>query len=274
MGFGLDELLACLELRLTGAGEYEATNYPLAYRRIFGGQLMAQGIRCLHESGNGKRVKSITQHFPREGDVEAPINYRVETAHEGRTFATSTVRARQGDRTIGLMVASLHAPEAGVERTDPGPDVLPPGQAAATALPVIPWEVRMVEGGSLTDPEQRPARLRFWMRVPALGDLADADRAWVHQALLAHASEPTLIGTALFPLEGISQADAQARFTSAVTTHSLWFHSEVRMDDWVLVDQHSPTMSGSRAFGRADVWNRAGRLVASVAQESLVRMRG
>lgn len=272
MGFNLSDLVATLDVRRLGADVYEGTNYPLAYRRIFGGQVMAQGIRCLHETAGGKQVKSITQYFPREGDVDEPITYRVDKAHEGRTFATSAVRAQQGERTIGVMTASLHAPEPGLERTQCAPDVVPPGWAKAVDLSVLPWDVRVVDGGELNDPTPREASYRFWMRIPELGDVADLDQQWVHQALLAHASEPTIIGTALFPLDGVSQADAQVKFTSAVTTHSIWFHTDVRMDDWVLVDQQSPTMNGSRVFGRSDVWTRDGRLVASVAQESMVRM--
>lgn len=271
MGFSLSDLVSTLDLRRIGADVFEGSNYPLSYRRIFGGQVLAQGIRCLHESADGKQVKSITQYFPREGDVTEPITYRVDKAHEGRTFATSAVRAQQGERTIGVMTASLHAPEPGPERTQPAPDVVPPGRAEAIENPILPWEVRVVDGGSLSDPTPRDPTYRFWMRIPDLADVADVEQQWVHQALLAHASEPTIIGTALFPLEGVSQADAQVKFTSAVTTHSMWFHTEVRMDDWVLVDQHSPTMNGNRVFGRSDVWTREGRLVASVAQESMVR---
>lgn len=273
MGFSLSDLVATLDVRQMGADVFEGSNYPLAYRRIFGGQVLAQGIRCLHESAGGKQVKSITQYFPREGDVDETITYRVDKAHDGRTFAASAVRAQQGERTIGVMTASLHSPEPGIERTLPAPDVVPPGWAEAMDNPILPWDVRVVEGGSLTDPTPREPSYRCWMRIPDLADVADVDQQWVHQALLAHASEPTIIGTALFPLEGVSQADAQVKFTSAVTTHSIWFHSDIRMDDWILVDQQSPTMNGSRVFGRADVWTRDGRLVASVAQEAMVRFR-
>ncbi len=273
MGLSLSDLLATLDVRRLGADVYEGSNYPLTYRRVFGGQVLAQGIRCLHESGGGKQVKSITQYFPREGNVEEPITYRVDQAHDGRTFATSSVRAHQGERTIGVMTASLHAPEAGPERTLPAPDVVPPGWAKAVEMTLLPWDVRVVDGGDLSDPSPREASYRFWMRIPDLADVADADQQWLHQALLAHASEPTFIGTALFPLDGVSEADAQVKFTSAVTTHSMWFHADVRMDDWVLVDQQSPTMNGNRVFGRCDVWTRDGRLAASVAQESMVRFR-
>lgn len=255
MGFNLADLIASLDVRRMGADVYEGTHYDLGHRRIFGGQLLAQGVRSLHESSGGKQIKSITQYFPRPGYVDEPVTYRVDTAHDGRTFATRAVRAQQGERTIGVMTASLHTPEAGIERTEVGPDVVPPGWARRAEIDLLPWEVRVLDDGDLRDPADAspPPSHRFWMRVPDLadhGDAAGADQQWLHQALLAHASAATAPGT--------------------VTTHSIWFHASVRMDQWLLVDQHSPTMSGGRVFSRADLWTVDGRLVASVAQESTV----
>ena len=98
------------------------------------------------------------------------------------------------------------------------------------------------------------------MRTPSISTLGAEDDDWTHQALLAHATDLTVIGTALLPVEGLSQADTGTRFHSAVTSQTLWFHESFRMDDWVLVDQHSPVLAGSRAFGRGDVWTHDGRL--------------
>jgi acyl-CoA thioesterase-2 len=104
------------------------------------------------------------------------------------------------------------------------------------------------------------------MRVPT-----DNDDAWMHQALLAHATDLTVIGTALLPIDGVSQADTGTRIQTAVTSHSLWFHQPFRLNDWLLIDQASPVMSAGRSFGRGDVWTHDGRLVASFAQEAMVR---
>lgn len=105
------------------------------------------------------------------------------------------------------------------------------------------------------------------MRAPGA-----ADEQWLHQALLANATESTVIGTALLPLEGISQADAGVKFASAVTSHSMWFHAPVDLDEWPLIDQDSPVIGSGRAFGRADIWSQDGTLVASLVQESMVRL--
>ena len=273
MPLTLTDIIGCLDLRRVGDDEYEASNYSMAYPRIFGGQLLAQSVRALTESGAGKAVKSFTQHFPREGDPNEPVTYRVSTIQSGRSFATCSVAIVQGDRTIGSVAASLHTPEDAPGRWDAAPSVTAPEDAEPSTVGGIPWETRIVEGGSLGDPTPRPAVFRFWMRAPELASIADVSQQWVHQALLAHASDSTVIGTALLPVEGLSQADAHKRFTSAVTSHSMWFHGPLRLDDWVLVDQHGPIIDGSRGFGRADVWTRDGRLVASLAQESLIRMR-
>jgi acyl-CoA thioesterase-2 len=132
---------------------------------------------------------------------------------------------------------------------------------------MVPWETRIVGGVSLGDPSVGPAELQLWMRTPSLPDDVS-----LHHALLAHATDLTLIGTALRPVPGLSQADAQVKYASAVTSHSLWFHQDFRMDEWLLLDQKAPILSGGRAFGRGDVWAQDGRLVASFAQESMIRM--
>ena len=272
MTLDLTTLLSCLELRQVDPDKYEGDNYPLAYPRVFGGQLLAQGIKALQLSGDTKSVKSFTFLFPREGDPATPVRYAVETVQAGRTFSTCTVTATQGDRVVGVMCASLHAQETGPERQDPAPDVSPPESGIPTDLGIVPWEVRVIDGGDLRDPTPRPAVFRFWMRASQLAGLPGANHDTVHQALLAHASDPTVIGTALLPMEGLSQQDTNVTIPTAVTSHSMWFHAPFRLHEWVLVDQHSPVLRGGRAFGRADVWTRDGLLVASLAQESMVRL--
>jgi acyl-CoA thioesterase-2 len=125
----------------------------------------------------------------------------------------------------------------------------------------------VVDGVDLSAREVGPPTYRFWMRTPPL-----PDSSALHQALLAYATDLTVIGTALRPADGLSQADSMVRFHSAVTTHALWFHQPLRVDEWLLVDQCSPILAGSRAYGRGDVWSFDGRLLASFAQESMIRM--
>jgi acyl-CoA thioesterase-2 len=107
----------------------------------------------------------------------------------------------------------------------------------------------------------------MWMRAPGAAGLSLA----VQQALLAHATDLTIIGTALRPFEGVSQADSTVTLHTAVTSHNVWFHQPFEMSDWLLLSQSSPVVAGGRAFGRGDVFTQAGEVVASFAQESMIR---
>jgi acyl-CoA thioesterase-2 len=159
---------------------------------------------------------------------------------------------------------SLHAFEEGLDRqTDVKvPEV--PTDEHALGLDLIPWDTRSV--GSLDTPGAEPAEFDLWMRTPPV----DPQLA---PALTAYATDLTLIGTALRPLEGVTQNDAGTAFTSAVTSHSVWFHRPFRTDEWLLLRQHSPLLAHGRCFGRGDVITREGSLVASFAQEALLRFR-
>jgi acyl-CoA thioesterase-2 len=159
------------------------------------------------------------------------------------------------------------------------PKVISPDDARPTVIEMIPWEIRVITDADLSSPEVHPAQFQFWMKTPSLSSLGTlsqeaGDSDWTHQALLAHATDLTIIGTTLLPVEGLSQADTGTKFHSAVTSHTLWFHQSFRVDDWLLVDQVAPVLDGSRGFGRGDVWTADGRLVASFAQESMVRPLG
>jgi acyl-CoA thioesterase-2 len=272
MPFDLANLVSCLALRPTVEHRYEGDNLDLDYRRVFGGQLLAQTVQALRAESDGKSLKSLAQWFPREGDVSLPISYEVTPHHVGRTFATMGVRLTQADKLISLATASLHQPETGLERPPAVPDVPGPDDAQPVEIPMIPWEIRVIDGVDLNAPSTGPAEFRMWLRAADLSSLTDDDSEWTHQSLLAHATDLTLIGTALRPVEGLSQADTGTAFHSAVTSHSLWFHAPFRISEWVLVDQVAPVLSGGRAFGRGDVWTADGRLVASFAQESMIRM--
>jgi acyl-CoA thioesterase-2 len=272
MPFDLANLLDCLRLTESTPGRYEGQNLALDYRRVFGGQLLAQTVQALRQSADGKSLKSLTQQFPREGDVEQPVTYQVDAHHVGRTFATVGVRLTQADKLISVAAASLHVHESGLEHATSRPAASPPESSEPLEIAMIPWEIRVVGDADLNSGETWPPQFQFWMRAPDLTQLTDDDSEWTHQSLLAHATDLTVIGTALLPVEGLSQADTGTAFHSAVTSHTLWFHQPFRIDEWLLVDQTAPVLSGGRAFGRGDVWTEDGRLVASFAQESMVRL--
>lgn len=262
-----DDVVRCLALSKESDETWTGPNLPLDYHRVFGGQILAQTIRVATDAAaDGKQVKSLTQLFPREGNSGTPLTYTVTKHQEGRTFASTGVVISQ-DKVVSVATVSLHAPEPGTLRQDSMPAVDGPEDSPPADLGMIAWETRAVGGVDLGARQAGPASYQFWMRTPEVGD----DQT-THQALLAYATDLTVIGTALRPEEGLSQADAMKRFHSAVTSHMMWFHQPFRVDDWLLVDQVSPVLAGSRAFGRGDVWTRDGRLVASFAQESMVRM--
>src|SRR3954454_9968570 len=268
-----DNLRECLELAETAPGVYAGANLALDYHRVFGGQILGQTIlAAAAAAAEGKQVKSLSQLFPREGDSGRPMTYAVTKHQEGRTFGSTGVVATQVDgtgreKTVSVATLSLHTPEDGSLRPDDAPDVGKPDAATLTDLGMIPWETRVVVGVDLAGRDVGPASYRFWMRTPSL-----PDSPALHQALLAYATDLTIIGTSLRPAQGLSQADTMTKFHSAVTSHALWFHQPLRVDDWLLLDQVSPVFAGSRAYGRGDVWSLDGRLVASYAQESMIRM--
>jgi acyl-CoA thioesterase-2 len=269
-----DDLLACLELRelreLTGApGEarsavFEGDNLHLSYHRLFGGQLLAQFTRVAALTCPNKTVKSLHTLFPKEGRSGEPVRYEAELHHEGGTFATLTIIARQPAGVIATAAVSMHAIEEGRRRqsVDEVPDA--PDAAPQVDLGLLPWETRSAV--SLDSPEADEPRYRLWMRTPAVGQQ-------LAQPVVAYGTDLTLIGTALRPEAGVSQQDAGTAFTSAVTSHTLWFHRPFRTDDWLLLRQHSPILAHGRCFGRGDVLTADGTLVASYAQEALLRFR-
>jgi len=265
MGFDLADLVACTRLTEVEPGVVEGQNLDIGYHRVFGGQILAQVIAAASAASPAKSVKSLSVLFPREGDTSQPMRYRVVQHQDGRTFGTTEVVASQAGKVIAVALLSMHVDEDGLHRTDPPPDVGEPAGAVARDLAMVPWEVRVVGDVDLADRTAGPPTLELWMRTSALDD----DRH-LHQALLAHATDLTLIGTALRPFEGVSQADSTVTLHTAVTSHALWFHQPFRIDRWLLVAQHSPVVAGGRAYGRGDVF-AGDELVASFAQEAMVR---
>jgi acyl-CoA thioesterase-2 len=273
----LAELLGCLDLEPVADGVVRGPNLDIGYHRVFGGQILAQAIAAAAGAVPGKAVKSLTVTFPREGDAARPMHYRVEVHHQGRTYATVGVTGFQPDdsgaeRVVAVALVSMHATEDGLHHSVAPPDVGTPEDAAEQSIPIIPWEVRVVGGVDLHDRAAGPPTYEWWTRAPDL-DAADGPAGRpgsVDQALLAHATDLTVIGTALRPIEGISEADSQTRIATAVTSHSLWFHQPFAITEWLLVSQEGPVVAAGRAFGRGDVF-QGPELVASFAQESMIR---
>jgi acyl-CoA thioesterase II len=269
MPFGQDDLVACLALTEVEDGVLVGENLDIGYHRVFGGQILAQVVAAAASASPEKAVKSIHVLFPREGDTAKPMRYRVRKLQDGRTFGSTEVVAEQDDgKVISAALVSMHVREEGLHRSDDAPDVGPPEDATEVDLGMVPWECRLVGDVDLTDRAASPPRLDWWMRAAPVPDEPSP-----HQALLAHATDLTLIGTALRPFEGISQADSTVSLHTAVTSHTVWFHQPFRVDAWLQLSQHGPVVAGGRSHGRGDVF-ADGELVASFAQEAMIRRIG
>lgn len=256
------DLLGCLNLRPSDNEIFEGPNQQLEYHRLFGGQILGQLVRAACISCPDKTVKSLHTVFAREGRAEEPVRYEVTRHHQGRSFAALTITARQSRGVLATGSICMHIAETGpdVQSTEPVAPVLDEGHRVE--LDLIPWEIRSTDDLNAT--AASPATFQMWMRTPAVdGGLAPA--------LTAYATDLTLIGTALRPLDGFNQRGNGTVFTSAVTSHTLWFHRPFRTDRWLLLRQHSPLLAHGRCFGRGDVFCEDGSLVASYAQEALLR---
>ncbi|MBH0776569.1 acyl-CoA thioesterase [Nocardia bovistercoris] len=278
------DLLSCLDLRLrptspaTGgpqAGKqqttrrstmtvFEAPNQRIEHYRLFGGQLLGQFVMAAGRACPGKVVKSLHVLFANEGKSDTPVYYIAQRQQEGRTYAALTITARQKRDVIATATVSMHAPEPGRELQAPVAMPELPGPEFRRPIALMPWETRSTEDLDAT--QASPPDYELWMRTPE----PEAD---VHAALVAYASDLSPIGTALRPVEGISQNDNPAAFTAATTSHSLWFHRALRTDEWLLLRHHSPLLAHGRCFARGDVLTEDGTLVASFAQEGLLRFR-
>jgi acyl-CoA thioesterase-2 len=258
------DLLGCLAFDAEPAQtRFAAKNQQLEYHRVFGGQLLAQFTTIAALTSPGKTVKSLHVLFPREGRADEPLVYDVTRHHDGRSFSTLTITAAQQKGPIGVASVSMHAAEGGRECQSVAAVGELPGPELDVDIGLIPWETRTADDLDATT--IGPPEFELWMRTPSVDPALAA-------ALAAYATDLTLIGTALRPLDGFGQRGNGTQFTSAVTGHTIWFHRPFTTDQWLLLRQHSPLLAHGRSFGRGDVLTSDGELVASYAQESLLRI--
>ncbi|MBO9520535.1 MAG: acyl-CoA thioesterase II [Nocardioidaceae bacterium] len=278
------EFLDLLDLETIEDNLFRGRSPATSLQRVFGGQVAAHAlVAATRTVAPAYVVHSLHSYFLRPGDTAVPIVYDVDAVRDGRSFATRRVIARQHGRPIFAMTLSFQIPEEGLDHQDTMPAVPAPEDCPdlaelfrARTGGEEDWprewgalEVRFAgnsrPGGELEDPDF-PARSRLWIRVS--GELPDEPLP--HTAAFTYASDMTLLGAALIPHEiFISSAGMQA----ASLDHSIWFHRPFRADEWWLYDQHSPSASGGRGLAIARIFTQDGRLVASVAQEGLIRFR-
>jgi acyl-CoA thioesterase-2 len=254
------------------------------WQRVFGGQVIGQALVAAARTVEGRTPHSLHAYFLIGGDPKVPIIYEVDRIRDGKSFTTRRVVAIQHGQAIFTLMVSFHNDEPGLEHQAPMPEVPPPedlpseAQIRATVLPSMPEavqryyrserpiELRPVEYGRYLGKKSESGKFNVWIR--ATGKLPD-DPA-IHQCVLAYASDMSLLDAALVP-HGRSLFEKE--FMGASLDHALWLHRPFRADDWLLYAQESPSMTGSRGFARGLIFRRDGALVASVAQEGLVRIR-
>jgi acyl-CoA thioesterase-2 len=280
-----DELAELLDLETIDVNLFRGIQPDTLLQRVFGGQVAAQslvaGVRTVEPPLS---VHSLHSYFLLPGDPAVPIVYDVERMRDGRSFSTRRIVARQHGRPIYFMTASFQVPEVGFDHQDEMPEVPSPAEAVDIAdlfrqqSPkkaedwLTEWaalEMRAIgdsrEGGVLPR-NGRPAQSRLWIRVSGRLD----DDELTHKAAFTYASDMTLLGSALVP-HGVSISSPKVQ--SASLDHTIWFHRPFRADEWLLYDQVSPSASGARGLAIGRVFTEDGRLVATVAQEGLIRPR-
>lgn len=283
----VSELIELLSLERLEDNLFRGQSRDIGTKYVFGGQVLGQALSAAQATVGGgeeeRRAHSLHAYFLRAGNIEAPIVYEVDRTRDGGSFSVRRVTAIQHGRVIFFCAASFQAEEEGAEHQlsmpeVPQPEDIPsappvPAEVMATLPPKVqrwlsrrgPFEFRHVYPRDELNPPKRPPFQQVWFRLSEpVGDSPE-----LHRALLAYASDFQLLGTATYP-HGISYYQPNVQMASL--DHALWFHRPFRADDWLLYSIDSPSASGSRGLARGQIFDRQGRLVASTAQEGLIRV--
>jgi len=263
----IGELLDALALEPVGEGRFRAANVPAAHGVVFGGQLLGQSLVAARHGHDLMMPKTIHTVFARAGRPDLPLEISVEPVQAGRTFASSIVTITQDGRTCTSSTVLLHAADDDLIRHADTPPRPSRPQDAVAGGGTGDWEIRVVGGVDLSDPDAvGPPDLDVWTRFAGA-----PDDPLLSQALLAYATDGFLIGTAMRPHEGVGQAQAHRTLSTGVISHTLTFHEPAPASDWLLLAHHSAYAGRGRAYGRADVFTEDGLLVASFVQDSMIR---
>lgn len=280
----IDAVLEHLDLEQIETNLFRGISEKMGPPRVFGGQVIGQALIAALRTVEDRPCHSLHGYFLRPGDPTMPIIYDVDRIRDGRSFTTRRVVAIQKGEAIFSMSASFQMFEDGlthqVDMPDvPGPDELPSEEERFNARPssknlsseMVAWmkrdrpvEMKRVEDIDYLEPAARPPRQHIWFRSKRKLD----DSISQHQCLLAYASDMGLLSTQTFP-HGVNHLTG---LMTASLDHALWFHREFRFDEWVLIAMDSPVSGGARGFNRGTMFNGRGELIASVAQEGLMRM--
>lgn len=285
MNTPLDQLLNMLQVEEIETNTYLGQSHDLGFGQLFGGHVLAQSLVAAARTIDGDRFcHSLHGYFLRLGKTNAPIYYEVDPIRNGQSFSTRRVVAKQNGLAIFTMSASFQRIEQGFDHqmsmpTVEGPDSLKSElERIREARDKIPEsvrehltadraiEVRVVDPVDFFAPEKKPALKYSWFRTTSPVTVSDP---LMHQALLAYASDFGLASTAGMP-HGFTFFKRGIQIASL--DHSLWFHRPVKVDGWLLYAKDSPSAAGARGFNRGQIFSADGTLLASVAQESLIRL--
>ncbi|MEX3011785.1 acyl-CoA thioesterase II [Hoeflea sp. TYP-13] len=285
MSRAMENLLAILDLERLEQDLYRGNSPKSGWQRVFGGQVIAQALVAAQRTiADDRFVHSLHSYFMRPGDPEVPIIYEVDRIRDGASFNTRRVVAIQHGKAIFSLSASFQRDEPGLDHQIDMPDVAAPEALFGEAdlkekfLKNAPenvrryWErerpieMRPVSLTHYISPEKLAPLQNIWVR--ANGVVPDDRR--IQAAVLAYLSDMTLLDTSLFA-HGLSVWSGKIQ--AASLDHSMWFHRNCLLDDWLLYAQDSPSTSGARGLNRGGLYTREGVLIASVAQEGLIRQR-
>ena len=281
----LSDLLKVLELERLEINIFRGTSRDIGSPQVFGGQVLGQALRAAYATVESDRsAHSLHAYFLRRGDVNAPIVYFVDRSRDGQSFTSRRVTAIQHGEQIFHMSASFQTEQPGIEHQTKMPDVPPPEQSLPeTSLAVRmkldelpakarqyftsarPFQFRVADSANAPHAKDALPVQNLWIR--AVDKLPDD--AVLHGCLLAYVSDFYLLSTAT--LQHPKLLESGRRFFASID-HAMWFHRPLRVDEWFLVSSVSPSASGSRGFACGRIYARDGRLVASTAQEGLIRL--
>jgi acyl-CoA thioesterase II len=284
MTAAVEELLAILNLERIEDNLFRGFTPNAGWQRVFGGQVIGQALVAACRTVKDRTPHSLHGYFLLGGDPSVPIIYDVERIRDGRSFTTRRVKAIQHGQPIFTLSASFQVEEEGFSHSTPMPDVPTPDDLPSEAdirqrvMPLMPdpvrkyfererpIELRPVEYKRYMSREPMEPHFNVWMR--ATGPLPD-DPA-IHEAVLAYASDMTLLDSTLV---AHGRTVFERTIQAASLDHALWFHRPFRADEWLLYAQESPFTGGARGFAQGSIFNQSGQLIASVAQEGLIRHR-
>ncbi|MFT5441171.1 MAG: acyl-CoA thioesterase-2 [Myxococcota bacterium] len=262
---------------------YRGYNEPNRTGRIFGGQVAAQSLMAAGRTVDGLLAHSLHGYFLRAGDPDIPVIYTVDRIRDGRSFVTRRVVATQRGKAIFNMACSFHKPEEGLAHQIKMPDAPDPESIPTWAERIGPlWEKTPEKIRKIWRPGARPIDMRevnvpvylggeatggenlIWLKTPG----PVPDDPFLHQCILAYATDFSLIDTML---RQHKERGPWGSLMTASLDHAIWFHAPLRIDDWLLYYQDSPVTGGARGYARGSIYTREGVLVASAAQEGLMR---